>query len=60
MQDDELICPCFGVTVLDVKNAIKNGASTFEEVQDLTNLGFGCAMCIDSAQIIVDELLKNK
>lgn len=57
MDDDKVICGCFTVTVQDVKNAIKNGAKSFEEVQAATNIGTGCGNCIESNKKLVGELL---
>lgn len=57
MEKNEVLCHCFNVTVGDVLEAIENGAETFEEVQEATQLGNGCGSCIESAQEIVEELL---
>jgi bacterioferritin-associated ferredoxin len=59
MDDDEIVCNCMSVTLGDIKDAIENGASTFEEVQEVTNIATGCGQCEDEARRIVDELLEK-
>jgi len=53
----KVVCGCFKVTEQDLKNAIKNGAKSFEEVQAVTKVGTGCGKCVDSVKSIVEELL---
>ena len=48
------------VTDLDIKKAIKNGASSFEEVQAATKVGTGCGDCVESNKVLVNELLLKK
>jgi bacterioferritin-associated ferredoxin len=57
MDDDKVVCGCINVTVKDLKDAIKNGAKSFEDVQEATNVGTGCGSCVDSVKVLVDELL---
>ncbi|MBC2580049.1 (2Fe-2S)-binding protein [Clostridium sp. DJ247] len=57
MDNNKVVCGCINVTVQDLKNAIKNGAKSFEEVQAVTNVGTGCGMCIHNVKVLVDELL---
>lgn len=59
MKKDTVLCPCFGVTVVDVENAIKDGAKTFEDVQNRTNLGMGCGMCNEHNQEVIEQMLKD-
>ncbi|MGN1412479.1 MAG: bacterioferritin-associated ferredoxin [Oscillospiraceae bacterium] len=59
MNDDTIICSCLGVTVEDVKNAVKNGAKSFEEVQEITGLGTACGDCIDTSKDFINTLLVN-
>jgi len=59
MDNEDVICDCFNVTVEDVKNAIKNGAKSFEEVQDATSIGTGCGGCLESNKELVAKLLKK-
>ncbi|MBO5146216.1 MAG: (2Fe-2S)-binding protein [Lachnospiraceae bacterium] len=57
MDDNEVVCVCFQVTVGDIKKAIANGARTFEEIQNETQLGTGCGGCLGAAQELVSALL---
>ena len=59
-ENGKVMCGCFNVTEQDIKNAIKNGAKSFEEVQAVTKVGTGCGRCIGSNKILVDELLLRK
>jgi NAD(P)H-nitrite reductase large subunit len=61
MEDSKIVCGCYKVTEKDLKNAIKSGARTFEEVQAVTKVGTGCGRCVDSNKILVNKLiLDNK
>ena len=57
MDNDKVVCGCISVTVQDLKDAIANGAKSFEEVQEATKVGTGCGQCVDSVKALVDELL---
>lgn len=58
--NSNVVCGCFKVTEQDLKNAIKNGAKSFKEVQAVTKVGTGCGKCVASNKILVNELLLNK
>ncbi len=58
---DEVICPCMGVTRLDVREAIRRGARTLDGVAFRTGLGMGgiCqgGACLGRAiRVIAEEL----
>jgi bacterioferritin-associated ferredoxin len=57
MDNNDVVCGCMNVTVQDIKDAIKNGAKSFEEVQEATNVGTGCGNCVDSVTELVNKLL---
>jgi bacterioferritin-associated ferredoxin len=57
MDNDKVVCSCINVKVQDLKDAIDNGAKSFEEVQEVTKVGTGCGKCKDSVKVLVDELL---
>ena len=57
MEENKVVCGCYKVTVQDLNNAVKNGAKSFEEVQEITKIGTGCGQCVDSVKVLVDELL---
>lgn len=53
-----IVCQCFDVEEDVIREAIKNGAHTVEEVGDITQAGTGCGGCQDMIQKIIDEELK--
>jgi NAD(P)H-nitrite reductase large subunit len=59
-ENSRIICGCYKVTEQDLKNAIKNGAKSFKEVQAVTKVGTGCGRCVGSNKVLVNELLLNK
>lgn len=54
MNLNKMVCECFGVTAGMIKDAIDNGASTLEEVQDETGAATACGICTDEVQRLVD------
>lgn len=59
MDREETICFCVGVTAGEIEDAVKNGAATYEEVQEITNCGTVCGGCEDNIRALIDELLSN-
>ena len=57
MENSDVICACLNLTIEDMKKAIKDGASSFEEIQEATELGSVCGACIDDARKAAEELL---
>lgn len=57
MDNYKVVCGCKNVKVQDIKNAIANGAKSFEEVQEVTQVGTGCGHCVEANRELVDELL---
>jgi NAD(P)H-nitrite reductase large subunit len=57
IDENQVVCGCFKVTVQDLNNAIKNGAKSFEEVQAITKVGTGCGGCVGSNKKLVAQLL---
>lgn len=61
MENTKVICRCKNVFFEDIETAVKEGASTFEEVQEKTKIATGCGRCLKQAQEITDFLIsKNK
>lgn len=59
IDQNQVVCGCFKVTVNDMINAIKNGAKSFEEVQAITKVGTGCGKCVEANRTLVAQLLKK-
>ena len=61
VEDNKVVCGCYKVIEQDLNNAIKNGAKSFEEVQEITKVGTGCGRCVESNKALVNKLiLTNK
>ncbi|AGX43101.1 (2Fe-2S)-binding protein [Clostridium saccharobutylicum] len=60
MEDNKIVCGCFKITEQDLKNAIKNGGNSFEEVQAVTKVGTGCGKCVNGNKDLVNKLLLDK
>ena len=49
VESAEEICHCLGITDKDIENAFKNGAQTWEQLQQATKIGTVCGNCKDKA-----------
>ncbi len=59
MDNEEVVCSCMNVTVGMIKDAIDNGARTFEEVQEATSAGTVCGICNDAVQEVIDKFIQG-
>lgn len=57
MDMDKIVCNCLSITNGQIKDAVKNGARTLEEVQDATGAGTICGACLEDVQHLVDEFV---
>ena len=55
MNRDKIVCHCCQVTNGMIKDAIDNGASTLEEVQEATDAGTVCGACLEN----IENLIKS-
>ncbi|MDO4167112.1 MAG: (2Fe-2S)-binding protein [Eubacteriales bacterium] len=60
MDNDKVVCYCQNVTNGMVKDAVMDGASTLEEVQEATGAGTVCGACIDNVQHLIDQFVKER
>lgn len=62
MQRDitKAVCKCRRVYFEDIENAVKDGATSFEEVQKATGVSQGCGVCLKRAKEITDFALSKK
>ena len=60
MNLDKVVCDCLSVTSGMIKEAVDNGASTLEEVQEATGAGGACGVCIDDVQRLVDYFVTER
>lgn len=54
MNLEKIVCECLGITSGMIKEAVDQGATTFEEVQEKTEVATICGACIDDVQRLVD------
>lgn len=59
-DSDKVICECMNITIQDLKDVVKKGARSFEEVQTITKVGTGCGKCADGVKAMINELLKEQ
>lgn len=60
MNLDKIVCECMSVTNGMVKEAVENGATTLEEVQEITDAATCCGACTDDVQHLVDYFTTEK
>ena len=60
MDTNKIVCNCYSITNGMIKEAVDNGATTLEEVQDATSAGTACGACLDDVQRLVDEFVAEK
>jgi bacterioferritin-associated ferredoxin len=54
-KSDYLVCTCMGVMRSEIVDAIKNGADTYEQLQEMLGVGTGCSSCVPEVHEILDE-----
>ena len=54
MNLDKIVCNCLNITNGDIKKAVCSGASTLEEVQEITGAASICGICSDDVQRLID------
>lgn len=60
MDPDKIVCSCLGVTNGRIKEAVDSGASTLEEVQEITEAGTICGACLEDVQHLVEALVRER
>lgn len=55
-KPDYLVCTCFGVMYSDIRQAIDQGANSYEQLQETLFVGTGCSSCVAE----VHDILKEK
>lgn len=54
-----VICFCYGITVEELSEAVKNGAKTVDAVMEVTGAGGGCTSCHPDLEVIIPALVKK-
>ena len=52
-----VICHCLGISDKDIENAFKNGARSWEQLQQATKIGTGCGGCKEKAMEFLHGLI---
>lgn len=58
MNPDEVICSCLDITKGMIEEAVKSGAKTLEDVQEINSVGTICGSCIEDVENLIAELTK--
>ncbi len=53
------VCVCKGVTDGQIRQAVREGASTMRELSARLGVATGCGRCASHARIVLDESLDN-
>ena len=60
MNRNKTACECRHITYGKIEDAVKAGASSFEEVQEKTGCGKSCGKCQEFIQYLVRDLLREQ
>ncbi len=56
-KPDYLVCTCWGVMYSEIVQAIKDGCTDFEHLQEQLMVGTGCSSCVEEVHEILKETL---
>jgi len=54
-KPDYIVCTCMCVMYSDIIQALDNGATTFDDIQELLYVGTGCSSCIQEVHEIIKK-----
>ncbi len=54
-EEATIICQCMNVTDLDIENAVKNGARSYADLQNMTKAGTVCGQCKKESEELVHQ-----
>lgn len=60
MKREKLACSCKDVTYGMIEDAIRNGASSYEELEAKLRFGTGCGKCKEFIHVLVRDLLEEQ
>lgn len=58
MKRDKIACNCNNITYGMVEDAVKKGASSYEEVEELLHFGTGCGKCKEFMRFLIRDILE--
>ena len=59
MKRNKIACNCKNISYGMIEDAIKNGATSYEEVEKLLRFGTGCGKCKEFIFYLVRDLLEK-
>lgn len=57
-MENNIVCYCLNISEADIVKAVNEGATTLEEVQDVTGAGTACGSCIAEIEEIIAKHAK--
>lgn len=60
MNLDKIVCNCLSVTNGMIKDAVDSGASTLEEVQEITGASTVCGACTEDVKRLIEQFVKER
>ena len=60
MKRDKVACNCKNITYGMIEDAIRNGASSYEEVEKQLRFGTGCGKCRKFIHYLVRDYLEEQ
>jgi len=60
MDMDKIVCNCYSITNGGIKEAVENGATTLEEVKEVTGAGTICGACLEDVAHLVEQFVAEK
>ena len=58
-NDQKEACHCKNVTYGMLEDAVRSGAKSYEQVQQMLKFGTGCGKCVEFIRYFVNELLQE-
>ena len=60
MREDTVLCKCFNITYKDIKEAVMQGAESYDELSEATCCGQGCGRCSADIAKIFKQIIRTK
>lgn len=60
MNREKKACNCKNVSYGQIEDAILNGATTYEELQEQLKFGTGCGTCREFIKYLIDDILEER
>lgn len=60
MKREKTACNCKNITYGMIEDVIRNGATSYEEVQRSLKFGTGCGKCKEFIQYLVRDILEEE